>query len=431
LRTAQRRCFAARGSMLTELFEERGDERAIVLSLTSLEAKRALACCSRGMRQSVWDHLLGPALTIADEDATFENAGFVAGLPIATIRVESETSLPGGLLEVQRLRGIQRIKIGGLKFASALFLGAALAKGDHVIRLSEGSLVALEPLRTRVRVNIGKTRAAERLLTDADLAFLLGALSKNGNLQELDVSGVLSYGRNAEGLARALRAALPEYEAYAADLAEESHRKKTCTNVERRWLRGWKREPLPPPPLAMEHQERSSGAGPARVGLSRNSLELAPSVRGERVRLRVLWPEPCGVCAGCVEPPPTTVDRDRLGCETCLHALLQGVANQCPLCLDMGHVLYTGATQRHFRSWYKLPRHASLSVLVRAVGAQFERLHVEMPEVTNSAERMAERFDVVLVHGGERIDLTSTKTAEELNLRDGDGLRVLMRHSAF
>lgn len=66
----------------------------------------------------------------------------------------------------------------------ALFLGCLLAGGEQTIRVSSGSCVRLPPLRSRERLNL-----ARRGLQDADLAALLGALSLNQCLKELDLGG--------------------------------------------------------------------------------------------------------------------------------------------------------------------------------------------------------------------------------------------------
>ena len=97
---------------------------------------------------------------------------------------------------------IARIGVGALQFEAALFLGAVLSGGEHTLRMSSGCCVALPPLRTRDRINL-----AQRGLKDSDLAALLGALSLNSFLKELDLHGNPAPAR--EGIKAAMVAALP------------------------------------------------------------------------------------------------------------------------------------------------------------------------------------------------------------------------------
>ena len=137
------------------------------------------------MRRTVAAHLGAESLRVGIEDASFENAAFVGRLPnLRTLEVEGEAFLPGGVLDFGRLRGLKRIAVGGLSFESCLFLGAALSGGEHTLRMSSGHCVALPPLRSRERINLNN-----KGLKDGDLAVLLGALSLNRFLRELDLFG--------------------------------------------------------------------------------------------------------------------------------------------------------------------------------------------------------------------------------------------------
>ena len=115
-----------------------------------LAARRAVACTNHALRTRI-SRLSTPVLRVRKEDATFENAQFVARLPgLTTLFVEGETTLPNGL-EIARLRDVARINCSCVQFETGLFLGVALAAGDHRFRLSSGVCVNLAPLRTRVR----------------------------------------------------------------------------------------------------------------------------------------------------------------------------------------------------------------------------------------------------------------------------------------
>ena len=106
------------------------------------------------------------------------------------------TSLPRGL-DLKYLRSLDRITINKLGFEAALFLGAAISGGYQTLRLSNNSCVLLAPLRTRERINL-----FSRELRDSDLAALLGALSLNAHIKELNIAG------NPAPVGNSLRAAM-------------------------------------------------------------------------------------------------------------------------------------------------------------------------------------------------------------------------------
>lgn len=174
--------------MIPYLLREGPDDllNALIASFP-LTVKRAVACCNSSLREQVQLHSASE-LWVRKSDATFENAKFVASLPrLHTLYVEGEKSLPEGKLEIARLRGVDRIICASLTFETALFLGAALASGQHRLRLSHGACVNLAPLRTRKRLCLPS------VLEAAGLAALLGALSLNRCLRELDLTGLTHY----------------------------------------------------------------------------------------------------------------------------------------------------------------------------------------------------------------------------------------------
>ena len=126
-------------------------------------------------------HLRAATLSVRAEDATFDNAAFVARLPsLERLRVEGETMLPDGL-ELPKLRSLSNLALKTLSPPAALFLGCALASsgGEHVVRMSNGNtIIALRPVSERPELDLAVTSAA-------DLAVLLGALSHNCGLRKL------------------------------------------------------------------------------------------------------------------------------------------------------------------------------------------------------------------------------------------------------
>jgi len=165
-------------SLLCAVFDSE-DIRGELLRAMSLLSKRVVACACVQLRDQISEHLRDPTLHVRIEDATFENAAFVGRLPELTeLHVQGERLV----LNVPQLRQLPRISIAMLSVEAALFLGAILSGGEHTVRISNGSCVALPPLRTRERINL-----SSRSLKDADLAALLGALALNQCLKELDL----------------------------------------------------------------------------------------------------------------------------------------------------------------------------------------------------------------------------------------------------
>ena len=126
-------------------------------------------------------HLRAATLSVRADDATFDNAAFVARLPsLERLRVEGETMLPDGL-ELPKLRSLSNLTLKTLSPPAALFLGCALASSgsEHVVRMSNGNtIVALRPVSERAELDLAVASAA-------DLAVLLGALSHNCGLRKL------------------------------------------------------------------------------------------------------------------------------------------------------------------------------------------------------------------------------------------------------
>ena len=187
-------------SLLLAVFNEE-DVRGELLSAMSLQSKRASCCCCSTLRSYVSADLHAPSLAVRIEDANLHNAAFVARLPrLGTLHVQGETFLSDGI-DLNKLRSLNRIAVGQLSFEASLFVGAVLSGGEHTLRLSGGACVALHPLRTRERVTL-----THHQLRDKDLAVLLGALSLNQQLKELDLNE--PRGANAIMYTSNLRAAM-------------------------------------------------------------------------------------------------------------------------------------------------------------------------------------------------------------------------------
>ena len=150
-----------------------------LLRRMTLRAKRAAACSCRGLRTLIAPHLRAATLHVLAEDATLDNAAFVARLPtLERLHVEGESFLCDGL-DIPKLRSLPRIALKTIGVPAALFLGCLLSGGDHTIRLSNGlSCVSLQPITTRDDLSLIVTAAA-------DLAVLLGSLSNNRVLKRL------------------------------------------------------------------------------------------------------------------------------------------------------------------------------------------------------------------------------------------------------
>ena len=168
-------------SLLVEMLARLGTD---ALSLTmlrqmTLRAKRAAASSCRGLRALLAPHLRAATLHVLAEDATLDNAAFVARLPtLERLHVEGESFLCDGL-DIPKLRSLPRIALKTVGAPAALFLGCVLSGGAHTIRLSNGAaFVSLQPIATRDNLSLAVSSAA-------DLAVLLGSLSSNRGLKQL------------------------------------------------------------------------------------------------------------------------------------------------------------------------------------------------------------------------------------------------------
>ena len=153
------------------------------------------------------------------------------------LRSTDDTSFPAAAFVATRLRSVETVHVGGapsptttvafselrrrassehageavllpprLSAAAALFFGAALAASSAEVQVSDGRRICLRALRSRKRVRL-RGEHGVRGLCDADIACLLGALSLNASLEELDLCG--NPGPSSEAVVRALSSALP------------------------------------------------------------------------------------------------------------------------------------------------------------------------------------------------------------------------------
>lgn len=163
---------------LTLLMEELGgDARDETLVLMGLRSRRALACACTSLRGMLTEHFHLPVLVVCNSDATWDNAMFVASLVpavVTTLRVQGEAYLPE--MRLAHYQTLPRLKIGAMGVAAALFFGAALAKCDCMLRLSDGVTVRdLKGLRERP---LGAS-ALPATVQAADLTALLSVLCLN------------------------------------------------------------------------------------------------------------------------------------------------------------------------------------------------------------------------------------------------------------
>ena len=139
----------------------------------ALEAKRAFACSCFAARAMLHEHLHAEILHVQPTDATWANAVFVARLPnLQTLRVAGELHLPE--MHLAHYKTLPRLRVGLLGPPAALFFGAAVARCDATLRLSDGSTCrSLKGIREQPLAILPQTASA------ADCLALLGALSLN------------------------------------------------------------------------------------------------------------------------------------------------------------------------------------------------------------------------------------------------------------
>ena len=186
------------------------DLLSVLVQIAPLIVQRTLACtCCYLRRRFIGVYLDQDTLHVRMEDATFQNAVFISRQPnLRMLHVEGEPFA----LDIAHLRTVPRISVRDLNFAGCLFLGCCCASGEHVLRLSTNSTIALAPLRRRARIALQVGSPSE-----ADVAALLGAISLNphfpnafdGNLRLVNpASGLTLVRMDADLRGRASRPAL-------------------------------------------------------------------------------------------------------------------------------------------------------------------------------------------------------------------------------
>ena len=168
---------------LTELFSKLGTDATelCLFRIFNLHTKRSLSCVCSALCHYMRANLHSESLHVLCEDATVDNAAFVARLPnLMHLHVENETSND---INVVRIRRLKKLMIGNIGMETALFLGSILSSGnsDVTVRMQNGtSLINMKNVQINPRVNLSITTAT-------DLAFFLGSLAKNHNLEKLEL----------------------------------------------------------------------------------------------------------------------------------------------------------------------------------------------------------------------------------------------------
>ena len=163
---------------------------ALLLPPIRLHGLRSMACCCHTLAAIVRAHYSSPHFCVGDADASLELAMFAAGLGRATLRIEGDQHLP--VLECARYRSLARLKVGAMGTTAALYFGAVVADCNCTVRLANGiACKDLKPLREIASISLraGTLGSEGSVLSATDLAALLGALSLNQRLTELDLSG--------------------------------------------------------------------------------------------------------------------------------------------------------------------------------------------------------------------------------------------------
>jgi hypothetical protein len=163
---------------------------ALLLPPIRLHGLRSMACCCHTLAAIVRAHYSSPHFCVGDADASLELAMFAAGLGRATLRIEGDQHLP--VLECARYRCLTRLKVGAMGTTAALYFGAVVADCNCTVRLANGNACKdLKPLREIASISLraGTLGSEGSVLSETDLAALLGALSLNQRLTKLDLSG--------------------------------------------------------------------------------------------------------------------------------------------------------------------------------------------------------------------------------------------------
>jgi len=175
-------------STLHEALQRTDTGEHITLEQLGLRDLQVVGLASRALRESM--RLLTSSATglraLSPRDATFATAAFVARQP--TLRWLAVMGAPAvDLASFRALAAEGRpVSVGHLDKESALFVGAVLASSDCTLVTTDGRHVSLRALRESVCVRLRGERG-ETGLCDPDLAALLGAISRNARLEELDL----------------------------------------------------------------------------------------------------------------------------------------------------------------------------------------------------------------------------------------------------
>ena len=159
-----------------------------LLEIAGLNSTRAVACSSGTLRHEICLLMCRKtSVTISPEDVCFCNAAYCSRLPtLERIHVMGDSQFP--VLDIARLRAVPRIKIQRMQSSTALFLGAALAGGDHTVRLSsigrpESHLYIMSLSSAASRETLELSHIKD--LAHPDVALLLGSLSINDCLKSI------------------------------------------------------------------------------------------------------------------------------------------------------------------------------------------------------------------------------------------------------
>merc|ERR1711908_251676 len=90
------RAMAARKFSLEDMLSELGEDalQSALYPQVTLRSARSLACCNRVLAHSFKQYINSPLFAVSVEDATWDNAKFVASLGLEALRVEGETCVP-------------------------------------------------------------------------------------------------------------------------------------------------------------------------------------------------------------------------------------------------------------------------------------------------------------------------------------------------
>ena len=182
--------------------------------LTLHEAVR-LSVCSWDLSSAVSSHFAEKSvLRIAPEDATFHAAAYaIRKMPaISTLHVQT-SSRTTMAVDLDALRSSSSAAVMQLPLAlppeAALFAGAILARRlDARVRVSDGRCIVLAALHQSSCIRLRGERGKHGL-TDSDITCLLGCMSLNPRLKEIDLCGNPGPTADCAVVLRAIRDALP------------------------------------------------------------------------------------------------------------------------------------------------------------------------------------------------------------------------------